>query len=114
MALLVNPSNFGLLCSPLSQGPILSYLRPGLFSRYPSARPDGGVGVSCVDPDAEVPTSNNQWVVEGPHTMVIVPDPAQLEGLFTGPNNGGTYVIWKGTPYLHIMVPLGKRPANKP
>jgi hypothetical protein len=26
---------------------------------------------------------------------------------------GDAYVMWKGTPYVHIMVPLGKRPANK-
>ena len=45
--------------------------------------------------------------------MVIVPDPVQLEGLSTDPNNGGAYVMWKGTPYVHVMVPLGKRPATK-
>lgn len=73
----------------------------------------GDAGLSNVDPYAEGRTSNNQWVVEGPHTMVIVPDPAQLEGLSTDPNNGGAYVMWKGTPYVHVMVPLGKRPANK-
>ncbi len=73
----------------------------------------GDAGSSNIDPYAEAPTSNNQWVVERPHTMVIVPDPAQLEGLSTDPNNGRAYVMWKGTPYVHIMVPLGKRPANK-
>ena len=26
------------------------------------------------------------------------------------PNNGGAYVMWKGTPYAHIMVPVAKRP----
>jgi hypothetical protein len=73
----------------------------------------GDAGSSNVDPYAEGPTSNNRWIVEGPHTMVIVPDPAQLDGLSTDPNNGGAYVMWKGTPYVHVMVPLGKRPANK-
>ena len=29
----------------------------------------------------------------------------------TDPNRGGPYVMWKGTPYAHIMVPVGERPA---
>ncbi len=73
----------------------------------------GDAGSSNVDPYADGPTSKNQWVVEGPHTMVIVPDPAQLEGLSTDPNNGGAYVMWKGTPYVHVMVPLGGRLTKK-
>jgi hypothetical protein len=39
----------------------------------------GDTGASNTDPFAEVATGNNQWVVEGPHIMVIMPDPAQLE-----------------------------------
>lgn len=73
----------------------------------------GDAGSSNIDPYAEVPTDNNQWVVEGPHAMVIVTDPAQLEGLPTDPNNGGAYVMWKGTPYVHIMVPVGPRPRTR-
>ncbi|HKE31128.1 MAG TPA: hypothetical protein VKD65_05340 [Candidatus Angelobacter sp.] len=73
----------------------------------------GDTGSSNIDPYAEGPTNTNQWVVEGPHTMVIVPDVSQLEGLSADPNNGGAYLMWKGTPYVHIMVPVGKRPAAK-
>ena len=25
------------------------------------------------------------------------------------PDNGGPYVMWKGTPYAHLMVPVGPR-----
>jgi hypothetical protein len=73
----------------------------------------GDTGASNTDPYAETQTATNQWVVEGPHIMVIVPDPAQLEGIPTDPNGGGAYVMWKGTPYAHIMIPVGKRPAAK-
>ena len=73
----------------------------------------GDVGSSNTDPYADVPTSNNQWVEPGPHTMVIVPNPAELEGLSTDPYSGGPFVMWKGTPYVHIMVPVGKRPETK-
>jgi hypothetical protein len=30
-----------------------------------------------------------QWVVEGPHLMVNVPDAERLESLSTDPHNGG-------------------------
>jgi len=73
----------------------------------------GDVGSSNTDPYANAPTSNNQWVEPGPHMMVIVPNPAELEGLSTDPYSGGPFVMWKGTPYVHIMVPVGKRPETK-
>jgi hypothetical protein len=38
--------------------------------------------------------------------MIIVPDNALLAGLPTDPENGGPYVMWKGTPYAHVMVPV--------
>jgi hypothetical protein len=38
--------------------------------------------------------------------MLIVPDPAMLEGITTDFNLGGPYVMWKGTPYAHVMVPV--------
>lgn len=68
-----------------------------------------GVGVSNIDPFATEPTKDNQWVAEGPHLMIVVPNPATLEGLSTDPESGGPYVMWKGTPYAHIMIPLGNR-----
>ena len=64
---------------------------------------------SNTDPFAEAPTADNDWVVEGPHIMIFVPDPAMLEGISTDPDNGGPYVMWKGTPYAHIMIPVGER-----
>ena len=49
------------------------------------------------------------WVQEGPHIMILVPDPKMLEGISDDPENGGPYVMWKNTPYAHIMVPVGPR-----
>jgi hypothetical protein len=68
----------------------------------------GDEGASNIDPFAEGPTDDNEWVVEGPHLMIIVP-PELLEGFPTDPDNGGPYVMWKGTPYAHLMVPVGAR-----
>jgi hypothetical protein len=69
-------------------------------------------GVSNIDPDAKEPTADNQWIVEGPHLMILVPDPVLLDAFPAEPGNGDPYVMWKGTPYAHIMVPTGGRPEQ--
>jgi hypothetical protein len=66
----------------------------------------GDGGASNVDPFADQQTADNQWIVEGPHMMLIVPDAAVLDSIPTDPQNGGPYVMWKGTPYAHVMVPV--------
>jgi len=66
----------------------------------------GDSGSSNIDPYATKPSADNEWVVEGPHLMILVPDAKMLEGLPDDPKAGGPYVMWKGTPYAHIMVPV--------
>ena len=66
----------------------------------------GDAGASNTDPFAEAPTADNQWIKAGPHLMVIVPDAADLESLSTDYESGGPWVMWKGTQYVHLMVPL--------
>jgi hypothetical protein len=61
------------------------------------------LGVSNSDPYATDPKSSTDWVKEGPHLMIIVPDRAMLEGLSRDPNDP-VYVMWGDTPYAHIMV----------
>lgn len=68
----------------------------------------GDEGASNIDPYAEGPTDDNEWIKEGAHLMIIAP-PALLEAFPTDPDNGGPYVMWKGTPYAHLMVPVGPR-----
>lgn len=69
----------------------------------------GDEGASNIDPYAEGPTNDNQWIKEGPHLMIITPDASLLDTLPVDPAQGGPYVMWKGTPYAHIMIPIGKR-----
>ncbi|WMC09938.1 hypothetical protein PU634_12635 [Oceanimonas pelagia] len=69
----------------------------------------GDGGASNTDPYADGPTDDNQWIVEGPHLMILVPDNSLLDTLPTDPGQGGPYVMWKGTPYAHIMIPVGAR-----
>ena len=78
--------------------------KPDKFSvSYMLAGEGSGIGVSNSDPYATDPASSDDWVKEGPHLMIVVPNEALLEGLSTDPNDP-VYVMWKGTPYVHIMV----------
>lgn len=70
----------------------------------------GDIPVSNKDPFATAPTADNEWIEDsGPHIMLIVADAALLESLPTDPENGGPWVMWKGTPYAHIMIPTEPR-----
>ncbi|WP_425450010.1 hypothetical protein [Virgifigura deserti] len=72
----------------------------------------GDAGASNIDPFATGQTPDNEWVVEGPHIMLLLPDPAQLDALSADAHGApGPYVMWKGTPYAHVMVPTAERPA---
>ena len=69
--------------------------------------PPKGVGESNVDPYATAATPDNEWIDGGvPHLMILVPDPAMLEGMTTDYTSGGPWVMWKNTPYVHIMAPM--------
>ncbi len=70
----------------------------------------GDSQASNVDPYAEGPTANNEWIEEPfPHLMILVPDASLLAGLPTDPGQGGPWVMWRGTPYVHIMAPMPER-----
>ena len=68
----------------------------------------GDAGTSETDPWATGPTADNQWHKQGPHTMVFVPNPKQLDAMSADHTTGAPYVMWKGTPFAHIMMPLGE------
>lgn len=70
----------------------------------------GDMPVSNTDPFATGPVAGNEWIQVGtPHIMVAISDHKLLEGLSTDPHNGGPFVMWKGTPYAHIMIPTVPR-----
>ncbi len=65
----------------------------------------GGPAASNTDPMATAPPEGQDWLMDPPHVMVIVPDPAMLDAFPTEHGGGGPYVMWAGTPYAHLMVP---------
>jgi hypothetical protein len=72
----------------------------------------GDKGASNTDPYATKPTADNHWVVSGPHIMLLPTDAAQLDAYPTDWTKGGPWVMWKGTPYAHIMVPVANMPKQ--
>ena len=46
------------------------------------------------------------------YLMILVPDLSSFDSFSTDPNNGGPYVMWPGTPYAHIMIPIDTSPAE--
>jgi hypothetical protein len=66
----------------------------------------GDNGASNTDPYAEKETADNNWVKSPPHIMVLSPDAKLIDSLPTDPNTGGPWVMWKGTKYQHVMVPV--------
>ncbi len=79
---------------------------PDTFSvSYMLAGEGTALGVSNSDPYASDPEASDDWVKEGPHLMIVVPDSAMLEGMSTDPNDP-VYVMWGDTPYAHIMVKI--------
>ena len=63
------------------------------------------LGVSNSDPYATDPAATDDWVKEGPHLMIVVPNRAMLKGMSTNPSDP-VYVMWGDTDYAHIMVKI--------
>ena len=56
------------------------------------------------------PDSGQSWLITGPHVMIAPTNPAQLAGMSTDPNNGGPWVMFAGTPFAHVMMPVAAAP----
>jgi len=66
----------------------------------------GGSDPSNMDPFASAPKEGEDWVVTPPHIMILIPgelDPAQFT---TDHHSGKPYIMYAGTPYAHIMMPI--------
>lgn len=64
-----------------------------------------GSGVSNSDPYHPNHAEAEDYVRTGPHLMIVAPR-EMLEGITDDPGEGGPFVMWKDTPYAHIMVPV--------
>jgi hypothetical protein len=68
----------------------------------------GGTDASNTDPYATEPTSANHWIKTGPHVMIVGAD-AGFYSMYpkdADPDTSVPYVMWPGTPYQHLMIPV--------
>jgi hypothetical protein len=67
----------------------------------------GGTDASNTDPYAQKPEPANNWVKTGAHVM-IVGATGMLDNYPRAPkpNTAEPYVMWAGTPYEHLMIPV--------
>lgn len=72
-----------------------------------------GGGVSNSDPFHPNPKKASDYVEAGPHMMVILPDKSLLNSFTDDPSKGGPWVMWKDTPYAHLMVPVDTKAKGK-
>jgi len=47
-----------------------------------------------------------EWIESGAHLMLFPKNPASLDGQTTDFNTGAPYVMFKGTGYDHLMIPV--------
>ena len=68
----------------------------------------GGTDASNTDPYATKPSAENHWIKTGPHVMIVGAD-ASFYDMYpksADPDTSTPYVMWGGTPYLHLMIPI--------
>ena len=68
----------------------------------------GGSDASNTDPFATEPAEGEEWLTSPPHIMVLLPGEIDQTAFSTDHHSGGPYVMWAGTPYEHIMMPVAE------
>lgn len=68
----------------------------------------GGTDASNVDPYATKPTANNHWLQTGPHVMIVGASQSfyDMYPKSAQPDTTVPYIMWSGTPYQHLMIPV--------
>ena len=63
----------------------------------------GGSDASNTDPYAKA-GPKTKWVTSGAHWMLMWPMDPKTSGFGTTPKRTGSYIMWAGTPWAHLMV----------
>jgi len=68
----------------------------------------GGTDASNTDPFSAKPSAADHWIKTGPHLMIAGADDSFYAQYPKDPDPDTTrpYVMWAGTPYQHLMVPV--------
>jgi hypothetical protein len=68
----------------------------------------GDTGASNTDPYATAKAADNHWIQTGSHVMVVGAAAKAMSGYpkTNDPDPTKPYVMWPGTPYEHLMIPV--------
>jgi hypothetical protein len=66
----------------------------------------GGSDASNTDPFATEPEAGNEWMNSPAHVMLLLPEDLVESGFSPDHASGGPWIMWAGTPYEHIMMPV--------
>jgi hypothetical protein len=66
----------------------------------------GGDDGSNTDPFATEPMAGEEWVSSPAHIMLLLPGDLDPSAITTDHHSGHPYIMWEGTPYEHIMMPV--------
>lgn len=66
----------------------------------------GGSDASNADPFATQPPAGTPWVTSPPHIMVFSTGKLDPTVFSSDPHSGGPWIMWGGTPYEPLMVPV--------
>jgi hypothetical protein len=82
--------------SLIAKAPKPANTAPGLIYML-----QGGSDISATDPFA---TKTDHYVSSPAHFMIMWPYDAKSTGFATTPKKTGSWIMWAGTPYAHLMV----------
>ncbi len=68
----------------------------------------GGSDASNTDPFATEPEAGNEWMASPPHVMLLLPGDLAASGFSPDHTSGGPWIMWAGTPYEHLMMPVAE------
>jgi hypothetical protein len=69
----------------------------------------GDNGASNTEPHSMTETADNNWVVTGPHVMIVGAEAKNMMHAHPREAKGDPskpFVMWMGTPYEHLMMPV--------
>jgi len=103
-----SPGNDPICVDQLTMGWFAAYMQkkaPNLKQVGIGYMLQGSSDASNVDPYAEKPAPGEDWVTAPPHVMVFPTGKLDARVYGTVPN-GGPWIMWAGTPYEHLMIPV--------
>ena len=85
---------------------LLAGTDPGLTNAGLAYLLQGGMDPTSTDPFALAPAESKGRIATSPHVMIVFPKDYDLSDFSTDHSHGGPYVMWLGTPFQHIMMPV--------